>query len=147
MLLCPEMIYSWLGKMNFVLRQLTRTNADREAILIENNDDFQFLKRCFYYGPKPELFYEALFQNMANLTIVTCVLQSPPKLISGFLNFLGQYIQAYKPPSNNLQFLINMYRKEFRADFIGLINKMNPELCAHLLARTSNNELSGTFKT
>jgi len=139
-----DLFLAWQNELR--LRQLTRTNADQEAILIENNDEFQFLKRCFYYGPKPELFYEALFQNMANLTIVTCVLQSPPKLISGFLNFLGQYIQEYKPPAQDLQFLINMYRKEFRADFIELINKMNPELCAHLLARTSNNELRELLK-
>ncbi len=139
-----DLFLAWQNELR--LRQLTRTNADREAILIENKDDFQFLKRCLYYGPKPELFYEAVFQNMANLTIVTCVLQSPPKLINGFLNFLGQYIQEYKPPAQDLQFLINMYRKEFRADFIELINKMDPELCAHLLARTSNNELRELLK-
>jgi len=134
-----DLFLSWQNELS--LRKQIRSDLSLNAVIIENNDEFQFLKRCLYYGPKRQLFFEILYQNMANLIILTCVMQSPPEFISGFLGFLRLHILKHKPPARELQFLITMYREEFRSDFIELVNEMDQELCTHLLARTSNNDL------
>ena len=139
-----DLFLAWQNELR--LRQQIRTTAGREVFLIESNDEFKFLQRCLYYGPRQDLFFEILYRNMANITILNCVLQAPPALIRGFLKFLARNILEQKPPARDLQFLINIYREEFRADFEQLINNMDSGLCAHLLARTSNNDLHQLLK-
>jgi hypothetical protein len=134
-----DLFLNWQNELR--LRKQIRSGSSQDAIIIENNDEFQFLKRCLYYGPGQQLFFEILYRNMANLTILTCVIQSPPDLMSGFLAFVGLHILKHKPSIGDLQFLITMYREEFRPDFIELFNRMDHELCTQLLARTSNNDM------
>jgi len=139
-----DIFLAWHNELR--LRQQLRTNAAEDLIRIETNEEFKFLQRCLYYGPEKDLFFKILYQNIASLTILNCTLQAPPDLISGFFNFLADNIVAYKPPARDLQFLLNMFREEFRPNFVDIINNMDTELCAHLLARTSNKELRKLFK-
>lgn len=139
-----DIFLAWQNEMR--LRQQIRTNAGREMIRIETSDEFKFLQRCLFYGPEQDVFFDIVYRNIASLTILNCTLQASPDLISGFFDYLARNIVAFKPPARDLQFLLTMYREEFRPYFIEIINNMDAELCGHLLARTSNKDLRKLLK-
>ncbi|MDD4172470.1 MAG: hypothetical protein PHQ94_09550, partial [Syntrophomonas sp.] len=130
----------------FQLRQQIRVAADRERVRLEGSEEFDFLKRCLYYGPKKEIFFAILYQNMASLPILNRVREAPLTFIIEFLRFIAGHILNQNPPARDLQFLINMYREEFRPYYIELLSAMDTDLCAHLLFRTSNNNLRDLLK-
>jgi len=130
----------------FQLRQQIRVAADRERVRLEGSEEFDFLKRCLYYGPKKEIFFAILYQNMASLPILNRVREAPLTFIIEFLRFIAGHILNQNPPARDLQFLINMYQEEFRPYYIELLSAMDTDLCAHLLFRTSNNNLRDLLK-
>jgi len=130
-----------------MLRQQIRTAATEwEGVIIENTEEFNFVKRSLYYGDNKDEFFKILYRNMSSLTIINCVLESSG-LAAEFLQFLAYYIYSQKPPARDIQFLINVYQEEFHSEFIEVINAMDDTLCAYLLARTTNNKLRELLKS
>jgi hypothetical protein len=112
-----------------------------EGLLIESDADFDFLKRSLYYSDHKELFLELLYYNRDSQTVLDCLGKAPAILATEFLAFIRDSILVRKPLARDLQFLINLYREDFNPDFAALIDAMDADLCAHLMARTSNNTL------
>lgn len=139
-----NLLLSWQKEL--VLRRRMRHDAGPELVRIENKDEFKFLQRSLYYGPGRDLFFEMLFRNMNSQTVLNCVLEAPRALISNFLSFLTRSILVSNASPGDWQFLINMYREEFRTEFTELINHMNAEQCAYLTARTGNHDLRRLLK-
>lgn len=128
------------------LRQQLRVAEDWEGVYIESSEEFHFLKRCLYFGSRKEVFFTIVYHNISSLPILNCVLGAPFTFITDFLHFIADNILMQNSPARDLHFLINMYRDEFRSDYTELIKAMDDELCAHLLARTSNDTLRELFK-
>ncbi len=129
------------------LRQQARSgDEDWDGVLIQNLEDFHFIKRALYYGDRQNAFLALLYRNISSADVQEWLLQDSPALMSAFLNYLCTYINDKNPPHRDMQFLINIYREEFQADFQKLIAEMDSSLCSHLLSRTTNNHLRQLFK-
>ena len=140
-----DLFLSWRDE--FQLRQQIRGAADWEGVRLDSSEELDFLKRALYYGPRKEVFFAILYQNMTNLPILNCVREASSTFIVEFLRFIAGHILKQNPPARNLQFLINLYREELRPYYIELFNVMDARLCAHLMARTSNDTLRELLKT
>lgn len=139
-----DLFPAWNNELR--LRKLLRNQADPDEIKIENSNEFDFLKRSLYFGPRQSLFFDIIYRNASNLAVLNCIMQSPPALIKGFLNHVGSRVLEPKPPVKHLQFLITMYSEEYRSDYIQLMNQIDHDLCTQLLTRTSNNNLRQILK-
>lgn len=140
-----DLFCAWQDELQ--LRGEMRTAcADWEALLIENAEEFNFIKRSLYYGNRPAEFFIILFRNMRSLPILNCVLESSPAFRADFLCFLTDFILHHKPQPQDLLFIINMYQEGLHSHFAEVIGAMDNELCSYLLARTTNQALRQLIK-
>ncbi|MEA4924976.1 MAG: hypothetical protein VB084_06635 [Syntrophomonadaceae bacterium] len=139
-----DLFTAWQNELR--LRRLIRNDSDLSGITVENSNEFDFLKRCLYFGPGRKHFFDILYRNASNITVVNRVMQSPPDLVKGFLNNIGGYVLEHKPPAKDLQFIITIYSEEYRSDFIELFEQLDRDLCTQLLTRTTNKNLRRIIK-
>jgi len=142
-----ENLFNFWQNELILRHQIRTTVTECEGVIIENTEEFNFIKRSLYYSDNKDEFFKILYRNMNSLIVINCVLEASPGLATEFLQFLAYYIYSQKPPAKDLQFLINMYRKELQSEFTAVINTMDDTLCAYLMARTTNSELRELLKS
>jgi hypothetical protein len=125
--------------------EIRATSADQKGVFIKNAEDFHFIKRSLYGNRNSDLFF-ILFQNMPNLSVLNCVLDSSPTFMVDFLHFLRDYLIDQKPQSKDMLFIINMYKERLHPYFSEVIGVMDNELCSYLMARTTNKALRKLIK-
>ncbi|MFA7077723.1 MAG: hypothetical protein WC147_04810, partial [Syntrophomonas sp.] len=90
-----DLFLSWRDE--FQLRQQIRGAADWEGVRLDSSEEFDFLKRALYYGPRKEVFFAILYQNMTSLPILNCVREASSTFIVEFLRFIAGHILKQNP--------------------------------------------------
>lgn len=110
-----------------------------------SSETLEFLQRAFYWSGRRQDFFDILLANMNDQA--TCRwINLNPDLACEFLAYVPYYILEKQPDYRQLKFLINIYRKEYQAGFIRIINVLNFGICRELILHTANNELRSLLR-
>lgn len=128
------------------LRNCLRTCTYSNPVLrMPNSDTLDFLYRSLYWNDRRQDFFCILFANMNDLA--TCKwLNSNPDLAREFLAYIPYHIMETQPDFRQLQFLINIYRDEYRIGFTRIVNVLGAAVCEELTKRTASQELRALLR-
>lgn len=110
------------------------------AIRVENSAELDFLLRSLYFTGRRHDFLVILFNNM-NAMVACNWLNGKTAMTHAFLKFIPYHIVQTHPDHQHLQFLINIYKKEYQNEFVSIINVIDRDACQELLKRTANRQL------
>lgn len=122
-------------------KELRNKFSGYREIRLNNAAEYHFLRQSLAYGEHRELFYTILFLNINHQPIQYTVLNGPLEHVQEFLHFLPQVLRNEKPSPRSLQFLINIYREDYHAYYINIVQTLTEPDCAYLMERTASKPL------
>ncbi|HPT69187.1 MAG TPA: hypothetical protein PKW50_03515 [Syntrophomonas sp.] len=128
-------------------KELRQDLSGYRELKIQSKSQYVFLRQSLAYGEYKPVFMQILFLNMDSPTVQNELLQGPIQLCGEFLRCLPQTITAENPSPQSLQFLINLYRDEFKNFYEDILAVLGYEACDYLLERTANNNLRKMLKS
>ncbi|MDD4549815.1 MAG: hypothetical protein PHT79_08680 [Syntrophomonadaceae bacterium] len=135
-----------LWKKELMLRGQIRERHSDLILRVNTTDELHFLLRSLYFGDRKSDFWHILFNSLDVMPVITWLLNSPRWLINEFLTYLPWLIIDTHPEPSQLQFLVNIYQKDFHQAFTSIVNVIDPETCDYLLSRSANPELRSLLK-
>lgn len=134
----------WQYELN--MRQEFRKTFFGKQPIITNIEQVEFLYRSLYLPGKTTDFFIALFPNLDKTPTLNWLKTSPSKIKAAFLSFLPNYINNYKPPIEQLLFLVPLYHPELNYLFISIFNHLTSPQCQYLINKTANRDLRNLLK-
>ena len=141
-----DLFYFWRNEVQ-LKKDLRQNLSGYRDFKIQSTSQYVFLRQSLAYGEYKPVFMQILFFNMDSPTVQNELLQGPIKLCEEFLRCLPQTITAENPSPQSLQFLINLYRNEFKDCYEDILAVLGYEECDYLLERTANNNLRKMLKS
>lgn len=135
-----------IWKKELLLRSQIRERRGDLNLRVNTPDELHFLLRSLYFGGRKSEFWHILFNSLDVMPVITWLLNSPRWLINEFLTYLSWLIIDAHPEPNQLQFLVNIYQKDFHQAFAAIVNVIDLETCDYLLSRSANPELRSLLK-
>ncbi|MEQ8201459.1 MAG: hypothetical protein ABRQ24_08585 [Syntrophomonadaceae bacterium] len=139
----PGLFAYWQEELQ--LRRRLREAGQGQEVTIGTEAEYNFLLRSLFFSHR-DIFFAILYGNMADQSVLTLLLQSPPGVITGFLDYMTDYISEQHPPAPSLGFLIHIFKDDFQPQYGRLLQAMDAEQCAYLMMRTGNRDLRRMFK-
>jgi len=127
-------------------KELRNDLSEYREIRLGSEAECHFLRHSLAYGEHKALYYTILFLNMNCQPVQNAVINGPVEQYLDFLQFLPQVLRNEKPSPLAIQFLINMYREDFHAYFIDIVQSLTEPDCDYLLERTANKTLRQLLK-
>ncbi len=128
------------------LRRMLKDALDGPTVHIENQAQFDFLRRGLFYGPHQDSFFNVLWRNMAEPAVITMVMDSSPSVVVQYLDYLTIHMTDQHRPAPSLRFLINLYNEHWQPQYARLIQTLDAEQCGYLVSRTGNGDLRRMLK-
>jgi len=117
----------------------------QEEIKIETAADLDLLYRALYFSDYTN-FFTILINNLSNTVALHWLQNAPERLVQGFWPFLPWYLQHHEVSSDNLQFLIRLYKSELDPEYQMIIKYLNLSQVQYLIPRTASPALRQLFK-
>lgn len=136
-----------LWEQELSLRNQARVrHSGNSAVRVDTAEELDFLLRSLYFGKKRNDFLEILFYSLDKMPVITWLISSPSWFMNEFLVFIPWLIIDKRPQPADLQFLVNIYQKEYVYAFKLIVNVLDLETCDYLLSRSANPELRNLIK-
>jgi len=135
----------WKNEL-FLRHELRKSIKDPGDIRISNQREIDFLYRSLFFSGAKNHFFAIMFENLNLMPVINWITLLPEPVKKDFLAFLPWYINKRNPEPHRLQFIINLYHKDFSHQFRQIINTLNIDSCRFLIARTANSDLRKMFK-
>lgn len=140
----PDVFACWQEELQ-LRRRLRRSDAWQE-VKIGTRTEYEFLQRSLFYGPQRDIFFAILINNLADQSVLSLLRDSDPGVVTGFMDYLANYIEKQHPPAASLGFLIHLYQDGYQPRYMRLIKVMDAQQCTYLMARTGNRDLRRMLK-
>ena len=140
----PDLFASWQEELQ-LRRRLRQTDAWQE-VKIGTRAEYEFLQRGLFYSRQRDIFFAILLNNLADQAVLALVRDSGPGVVTGLLNYLPRYVNEQHPPAASLGFLIHLFQDDYRPVYTSLVETLDAEQSAYLMARTGNRNLRRMLK-
>ncbi len=135
-----DLFQFWQDELALKKELRTGLSGYRE-IKLNSEAEYDFLRHSLAYSEYKEQFLTILFFNMNCQPVQNAVSNGPVELYLDFLLFLPQLLCNENLTTRALQFLINIYREDFHAYFIDIVQSLTEADCDYLIERTANKSL------
>jgi len=142
-----EDLFSFWRNEAQLKKELRQSLSGYREIKIQSSSQYVFLRQSLAYGEYKPVFMQILFFNLDSLAVQNELLHGSLQLCEEFLRYLPSAIAAEKSSPHSLQFLINLYRDDFKDCYEAILAVLGEEECAYLLERTANPKLRNQLKS
>lgn len=140
----PDLFATWQEELN--LRRRLREADQWQQVSIGTRAEYDFLHRALFHGKQRNIFFAIIYGNMSDQNVLTLLRESPPEVVTGFLDYVSALLSEQHPPGASLVFLVHIFQDDYRPQYARLIEALRADQCAHLLARTGNRNLRRMLK-
>ncbi|HHW61215.1 MAG TPA: DUF885 domain-containing protein [Syntrophomonadaceae bacterium] len=138
-----DFITAW--QQEYSIRTQLRSSELHQHTVIEDEEDFYFLKRTLYFGENRALFFQLLMNQLNSHAVINGLNQSR-QLKTDFLHFFSQQLSRHPIQTAQLQGLISLYQDQLRDSFAELLQQLDESSCNYLMKRTGNSQLRALLK-
>lgn len=138
-----DFISAW--QQEYSIRTQLRSSVPQQHAMIEDEEDFYFLKRALYFGDNRTLFFQMLINQLNSHAVINGLNQSM-QLKTDFLHFFSEQLSRYPIQATQLQGIISLYQDQLQDSFAELVQQLDESSCNYLLKRTGNAQLRALLK-
>lgn len=135
-----------LWEQELMLRHdLRKGTRSVQEVKIETAADLDLLYRALYFSDYTD-FFTILINNLSNTAALNWLQNAPDWLVLRFWSFLPWYLQRHVVSTDNLQFLIRLYKSDLKPEYQRILKHLNLSQVQYLISRTANPALRELFK-
>jgi hypothetical protein len=123
------------------LRTALRQRALTAGVTVNSSIQVDFLYRSLYWAGRRYDFFKIIFSSLHFMPVLQWLVNAPVQVMNDFLRFLPWYILNSRMKPAELEFMVRIYREEYRPAFAAIINTLDQDSCIYLSSRTANADL------